>query len=99
MPCDTQYLLEQQKREREAALAELQKQIAQGKIVLEKVGSQVRVRNWGGTATAKSGWHESCALAAILRRGNWVAKQKLNAVLGKLGISSAQVIGAHDHEH
>lgn len=100
MPCDTRYIQEQQRKERERALAELQKQIQQGKIVLEKApNGQVRIRNWGETVTAKSGWHESCVLAAIASRGSWLAKQKLEALLKPLGVTMKEVIAAHGHEH
>lgn len=100
MPCDTRYIQEQQRKEREAALAELQKQIMQGKIILEKApNGQVRIRNWGETVTAQKGWHESCVLAALASRGSWLVKQKLEAMLKPLGVKPKDLIAAHGHEH
>jgi hypothetical protein len=96
MPCDTRYIQEQQRKEREAALAELQRQIQQGKIILEKApNGQVRIRNWGETVTAKSGWHESCVLDKIARSGNWLIKAKLKA----LGIDAKALIEQHAANH
>lgn len=101
MPCDTYYLQEQARKEREAALAELQKQIAQGKVRLKKnpKTGEVTIEKFEATLAYKSGWHESCVLAATLTRGSWVAKQKLQAMLKSMGVTAEQVIAAHGHSH
>lgn len=100
MPCEDMQLLQQEIEARERAFADLQKKIVQGKLILEKApNGSVRIRNWGQTEAAKSGWHESCVLAATARRGTWAAKQRLAAMLKPLGVTAEQVIAAHDHEH
>lgn len=86
---------------REAALKELEKQLAAGKVTLIrdfKTG-QVKIVNFDRTACAQAGWHDSCVLAAIAKRGTFIAKAKLEEKLKEVGSTSKKVIEAHDHEH
>jgi tRNA A37 methylthiotransferase MiaB len=96
MPCDTQYLREAQRKEREAALKELQKQIAQGKLKLKKdAAGKVTIEKFEETRASQAGWHESCVLASIAKSGDWLIKAKLAA----LGINPQQLVAAHAASH
>jgi hypothetical protein len=98
MPCDTQYLEELQRKEREKALAELEKQIGLGRILLVRdLQGGVHVVGWEMTSAARTGMHESCAMAHVATKGSWLAKAKLTEKLKAVGSSLTAVIAAHKH--
>lgn len=93
MPCDS-YITEQVRREREAALVELEEGIASGRLrVVTNSRGEVGVVGWAQTTAAASGWCEGCALARIARSGGMVARAKL----GKLGIKPGKQFVAASH--
>lgn len=96
MPCDTRIIEERQRREREEALKELQKKIAQGELKLKKdARGNVTIEKFDQTRASQAGWHESCVLASIARSGDWLIKAKLAA----LKVDPKQLIAAHAASH
>lgn len=99
MPCDSLARTQRERQLREAALKELEADIAAGRRTLVRnLRGEVAVLNWGTSNAARAGWCEGCALAQLAKGGSWVVRSKLAAVGVRQGASF--VAASHNgHPH